>query len=198
MARHRKKILRHRMFSIQAPPFLTLAAPDPSVWNRHDPTLQFLRHRTMKPKIMNYSLLLSLATLLLTACGPVQDTAPGQPVAHRQQAFKEILRRFEPMGIALREDRYEPEWFLQQATALHQHKDAPWPYFGPETNYPPSRSKESVWTNTEGFARERETFLAAIESLQQAARTKEKQKVKPAYQAVQDSCRSCHKAFKAQ
>lgn len=151
----------------------------------------------MKPKTMNHPTVLSLTALLLTACGPVQDTAPGQPVAHRQQAFKEILRRYEPMGIALRENRYDPEWFLQQATALNQHKDAPWPYFGPETNYPPSKSKETVWTNAEGFARERETFLTAIEALQQAAQTKEEQKVKPAYQSVQDSCRRCHKAFKA-
>jgi cytochrome c556 len=160
-------------------------------------TFRSVPHHIMKSRTLRRILVFSLPALGLTACGPAQDTAPGQPVAHRQQAFKEILRRFEPMGVTLRENRYEPERFLQQAVALDQQKAAPWNYFGPETNYPPSKSKDAVWTDAQGFSDEREAFLKAVEQLRLAAETKEIQKVSPAYEAVQSRCRSCHKAFKA-
>ncbi|MDR1648164.1 MAG: cytochrome c [Zoogloeaceae bacterium] len=141
--------------------------------------------------------LLSLCVLaLLSACGKVEDTRPGTPVAHRQQAFKTILNTFEPMGIALREKRYAAESFLNNARALEAAKDAPWGYFGADTHYPPSRSRETVWSDASGFARERDTFLAAVSALRQAAERRDEQTVRPAYEAVQASCRSCHKAFK--
>ncbi|MDR2678196.1 MAG: cytochrome c [Zoogloeaceae bacterium] len=141
-------------------------------------------------------LFLSCTLVLLAACGKVEDTRPGTPVAHRQQAFKTILNTFEPLGIALRENRYRAETFLNGARALEAAKDAPWGYFGADTNYPPSRSLESVWSDAAGFARERDTFLTAVSALRQSAERRDEQAVRPAYEAVQASCRSCHKAFK--
>jgi cytochrome c556 len=144
-----------------------------------------------------FSLLLLSALLLMTAaCGPAEDTRPGQPVAHRQQAFKAILRSFEPMGIQLRDGRYEPESFLQYARELEQQKNAPWPYFGADTFYPPTRTTEAAWKEPERFIAEQEIFTAAVSELLAAAETRDISKIQPAYQAVQDSCRSCHKPFR--
>lgn len=134
--------------------------------------------------------------LLLSACGEVKDTRPGQPVAHRQQAFKAILRSFEPMGVQLREKRYDPDKFLQQAQALAGLKDGPWSHFGPDTHYPPTKATARVWEVPERFAQEREQFLQGVDALLAAAATREEARVRPAYEALQQSCRSCHKPFK--
>ncbi|MCX8146535.1 MAG: cytochrome c [Azovibrio sp.] len=139
---------------------------------------------------------LLLTALLLSACGEVEDTRPGQPVASRQKAFKAILRSFEPMGVQLRENRYAPETFLQHARALQAQKDTPWPHFGPDTHYPPSKATAQVWQAPERFAAEREHFLKTVDALLAAAESGELSRVKPAYQAVQESCRSCHKTFR--
>ena len=141
--------------------------------------------------------LVVLSALTLAACSSeVPDTHPDQPVTKRKQAFKAMLRSFEPMGVQLRENRYEPEAFLQQARTLHQLKDAPWSHFGPDTHYPPTKATEKVWQEPERFAAEREGFLKALDQLLAAAESREEARVKPAYQAVQDSCRSCHKPFR--
>ena len=55
---------------------------------------------------------------MLTGCGEVEDTRPGQPVKQRQVAFKEIVKTFEPMGVMLRKDRYDADKFLPMAEAL--------------------------------------------------------------------------------
>ncbi|MGB4466439.1 MAG: cytochrome c [Azovibrio sp.] len=140
--------------------------------------------------------LLLLVPLLLAACGEVEDTRPGKPVATRQQDFKAILRSFEPMGVQLREKRYTPDTFLKLARELDRIKAAPWSHFGPDTHYPPTRATAKVWQEPERFAADQETFLAAVSQLRAAAESREEARVGPAYQAVQDSCRSCHKRFK--
>jgi cytochrome c556 len=54
-----------------------------------------------------FRLFLLSTVALLAACGEVEDTRPGQPVKTRQTAFKEIVKAFEPMGVMLRENRYD-------------------------------------------------------------------------------------------
>ena len=79
-------------------------------------------------------LLLLALPILLTACGEPEDTRPGQPVAHRRAAFKEILKSFEPMGLQLRNQRYDEKQFLVLANNLNKAKEAPWSHFAPDTN----------------------------------------------------------------
>jgi len=122
--------------------------------------------------------------LTLAACGQVEDTRPGQPVAHRQAAFKELLKSFEPMGIMLREEQFDAK------------RDGPWQYFGPDTNYPPSKSRPEVWSDNAKFDDLRKEFLKAGDELAKAAETGDKAKVDAAYKTVYDSCKRCHKDFK--
>lgn len=141
-------------------------------------------------------LLVLLLPVLLAACGEAEDTRPGKPVAHRRQAFNNILHAFEPMGSQLRKGKYDADDFLARARELAAAKEAPWPYFGPETNYPPTHAKATVWSDPERFESERQTFLKAAERLLLAAESRDERQVRTAYEAVHDSCRSCHKAFK--
>jgi cytochrome c556 len=135
-------------------------------------------------------------SLCLVACGEVEDTRPGQPVAQRQEAFKVILRSFEPMGIQLRQNKYEAESFLTHARRLAEVKDAPWAHFGPDTQYPPSKSDDSLWQEMDNFTAERDKFLQAVEALKVAAESRSADQARAAYAPVQESCRSCHKRYK--
>ena len=142
-------------------------------------------------------LIAALSAFILTACGgEPADTRPGQPVSARRAAFKKILLAFEPMGIALREKQYDADRLIAQAGELGQVKDGPWRHFGADTNYPPTRAKPSVWSEAERFAANRDAFLLAVDRLILAAASRDEKKVATAYDAVHDSCRSCHKSFK--
>ena len=96
----------------------------------------------------------------------------------------------------LREKRYEPEKFLRLASALHEKRDAPWAHFGPDTNYPPTKSTPLVWEDSARFNQEKDTFLAATDALLAAAKTQDEAKIQVAYDAVHASCQDCHKPFK--
>ena len=135
-------------------------------------------------------------TTALTACGEVEDTKPGQPVKHRQQAFKAILRSFEPMGVMLRDKKYQPEAFDRFVAELAKQKDAPWDYFGADTQYPPSKAKDAVWQEAAEFTKAKEAFLQRTEALVKAAATKDEAQIQPAYQAVYETCQGCHRQFK--
>lgn len=138
-----------------------------------------------------------LILLTLAACsGPVEDTRPGQPVKQRQDAFKAMLRSFEPMGKMLRDNRYQPDEFARLASELVSRRDAPWGHFGPDTNYPPTKAKTAVWERPQAFEAERITFFALTDTLAQAAQTRDKAAAQAAYDKVHASCKSCHDEFK--
>lgn len=141
-------------------------------------------------------LLLALLPFVLSGCGEPEDTGPGRPVAHRREAFKSILRAFEPIGVSLRADKYAPDRVNEMAEQLHRAKDGPWTYFTPGSNYPPSRATEKVWTEPDRFEAGRRAFLTATESLRAAAENRDEARVRTAYAAIEDSCRDCHKVFK--
>jgi cytochrome c556 len=133
---------------------------------------------------------------LVAACGEPADTHPGQPVTHRRAAFEKILHAFEPMGVQLRGNQYNPDKFLERAKELVSLKDGPWQYFGPDTNYPPTHATAKVWAEPAQFEKERQAFMVASGELLLAAESRDEKKVTVAYEALHQTCRSCHKAFK--
>lgn len=135
--------------------------------------------------------------LTVAACGgTVEDTRPGQPVKHRQEAFKAMLRAFEPMGVMLRDNKYQADKFASLAGELVAKREAPWSLFGADTNYPPTKAKPAVWSDAEAFERERLAFFAASDALFAAAQTRDPAQAKAAYDKVYDICKSCHDRFK--
>ena len=141
-------------------------------------------------------LVATLPLLLLTACGEPEDTRPGQPVAQRRAAFKEILKSFEPMGLQLRNQRYDEKQFLVLANNLNKAKEVPWSHFAPDTNYPPSKAKAAVWSEPEKFETSRQSFFKAAEALVMAAESRNVKQITSAYETLHDTCRTCHKSFK--
>lgn len=142
------------------------------------------------------TLSLLLTAAFLTACGEIEDTRPGQPVKQRQTAFKEIIKAFEPMGLMLRNNRYEADKFTAMATDLVTKRDAPWSHFGPDTNYPPTKATADVWAKPEQFEKNKQAFFKAGDELLAAAQSKEKSRIETAYKALHETCQDCHKQFK--
>jgi cytochrome c556 len=135
--------------------------------------------------------------LLLAACGgEVEDTRPGQPVKQRQQAFKEMLKVFEPMGTMMRTNRYDAGKFEALAKDLMVRREAPWSHFGPDTFYPPTKAKAEVWQDAARFEQHRQDFLNATDKLLAAATSQDKTRAEAAYKAVYDSCQACHTQFR--
>ena len=97
----------------------------------------------------------------------------------------------------LRDNRYDPDKFVTMTTTLMSKRDAPWSHFGPDTNYPPTKATPEVWSKPAEFEQEKQAFIAATDKLQAAVQSKDKAQVVTAYEAVHDSCKSCHKQFKA-
>ncbi|MCE1183661.1 MAG: cytochrome c [Rhodocyclales bacterium] len=140
--------------------------------------------------------LLLISLLTLAACGEVEDTRPGQPVKTRQQAFKALLRSFEPMGTMLKDKRYDADKFAAMAAELVAAREAPWGHFGPDTNYPPSKSKADVWNDPAAFEQAKKDFINASDALLVAAQSKQEAAVGTPYQKVYDTCQNCHKTFR--
>ena len=145
----------------------------------------------------SWKIILPLLTVIpLLGCGEPQDNHPGQPVADRRKAFKEIIRAFEPMGVMLRTEKYDAKRFQVHVGQLMTLRDGPWRHFGADTQYQPSHAKSEVWSDAAKFAAEKQAFFAATDKLSAVAGTQDKQVVATAYEAVTESCRSCHKTFK--
>ena len=142
-------------------------------------------------------LLLSLALpLLLTACGEPADTLPDKPVTQRRAAFNTILKAFEPMGMMLRDKRYDADAFARMADEFSRLRDQPWAHFGADTNYPPTKAKPAVWEKPAEFEQRRQEFTAATERLLAAAAARNEAEARSTYAAVQDSCKACHNDFR--
>jgi cytochrome c556 len=141
-------------------------------------------------------IVLLFSVLALCACGEPPDTRPGQPVAHRRAAFKEILKVFEPMGVMLRTDTYDAKRFQMLSQQVMDRRDAPWGYFGADTLYPPSNAKASVWSDAATFAADKQAFFDTTDKLAAIAGTPDKMQAAAAYDAVENTCRNCHKRFK--
>ncbi|MDR0564721.1 MAG: cytochrome c [Azoarcus sp.] len=140
-----------------------------------------------------------LFAIALAACSPeAEDTRPGQPVKHRQEAFTAMLNAYEPIGVMLddikqREKPFSLERFSKLKEKLASADEGPWAYFGADTNYPPSKSQPEVWTEPEKFEAEKQRFLAASAKLRAA---EELETIQSAYKETRASCKSCHDIFR--
>lgn len=142
--------------------------------------------------------LLIVAVLLLAACssGEAPDTRPGQPVAHRRTAFKNLLKVFEPIGVMMRDGPYDAKKYKELAGEVMAQREAPWQYFLPDTLYPPSKAKPEVWSDASGFEAQKKAFFDATNQLAATAGTDDEKTAKAAFDKVEATCHDCHKAYK--
>lgn len=131
-----------------------------------------------------------LVTLLAAAqafAGPGED---------RQKSFKKALIHFEPIGVMLRDGPFRKDQFIQHADALKAVAAAPFALFQPNTIDDVSRAKPEIWTQPAKWKAEQDKFLQAVNALQAGARTDDVATIRNKYNAIAQSCKSCHDAFR--
>lgn len=140
---------------------------------------------------------LLLAGVMLTGCGPKPDTHPGQPVTKRKAIFHNMLRAFEPMGLEIRgRESYDKDKFLKNAVNLEALAQQPWSYFTPGSDYRPTRAKHTVWEKPADFKAKQQKLLETVTQLTRASQTGNMDVIRPAYQAVAQTCKACHDQFR--
>ena len=132
--------------------------------------------------------------LLLTLTAGAFAADPSQA---RQNAFKTMLRTFEPMGVVVRgRDPYVAKQFLQQSETLRTLARQPFAHFASPGNDPKNRAKPNIWSQPAQFQKERDQFYSRVGALESAAKTGQLPAIRTAYGNVAQSCKSCHDAFR--
>lgn len=139
-----------------------------------------------------------LAACLLAACNSAPpDTFPGQPVTQRNQLFKQMLRSFEPIGqMAKGKKPYDANEAIALADEVKRLAPLPWSHFPPGSNYAPTKAKAVIWDKPEDFTRAKDDFLVTADKLVVASRERNADQLRSAYEAMLQSCSSCHKKFR--
>lgn len=123
--------------------------------------------------------------------------ADNDPVATRQAIFKKMLRTaYEPMGLMVRErDPYKADKFRTYATALQTLAREPWTHFPAGSTQ--GKVKAEIWQNPVAFKKAQDDFVAKVDTLANSSKNAQQlADVKPSYQAVAQSCKSCHNDFR--
>ena len=144
---------------------------------------------------------LSFLIVFLVACEKnsalTVENDPEKLVYHRQEAFKKILRDFEPLGLMHRKENvFDLLEYQKYAKNLKESQNEPWQYFKENTFYPPSRSKENIISENNVFLKEIADYQKAVDFLNIVAKTGDEMEMQRAYDTLHGTCRSCHKKFR--
>ena len=141
--------------------------------------------------------LVAVSFFTLAACDSGVD--PNSPVGKRKAIFKEMLNVSEDLGGMLRgRVPFDEKLFIEKAAHLDQLGRTPWQYFPEVPESDKSSAKAEVWEQQEKFknlAREMEQATANLVTSTQAS-PMITSALKQRMQAVEDSCESCHQAFR--
>ncbi|GMQ53799.1 cytochrome c [Halopseudomonas aestusnigri] len=134
----------------------------------------------------------------LAGCNNEPD--PNSHEGKRQALFKQMLRQTEPMSGMLT-GRVTPSMgeFMNKADTLAQLADQPWEHFPTPGDAPePNRTKDTVWSDPEGFALAIDDFKTKVADLHAVTSVgiKSLDQAADELRAVQQSCKSCHDSYR--
>ncbi len=139
------------------------------------------------------------STLLLGACNErIQDTHPQQLVSKRQALFKKFTKTLEPMGLVARDRQdYVRADFVASAKALQALAGEPWAYFTADGNYPPTRAKPEVWSESGEFKKAQDSFITSVNKLAEVSGSADMPALRASVEAVEKDCKNCHDQFRS-
>lgn len=146
--------------------------------------------------LMKRILVCCIAILSLAACERID---PDSPLGKRKAIFQEMLDVKEDLGGMLRGRlEFRAEAFASGAQRLDALAHQPWQYY-PEAKEAQSKARDDVWARQAQFEALARELEAATAALAEKARTDalDPSAVAAPFQAVEDTCERCHKAFRA-
>lgn len=162
---------------------------------------------------------LAIASVLLAACGgqTANNAAPAAPAAsgaaasapavaapqgkgsiseERTAAFKSFMPTFMSMGKVVKgEEAFTVEGFQAAAEKFSKEARVPFEYFQSDPNGN-GDALPGIWEKPEAFKAEQDKFLAAVDKLNEVAKTGKLDDIKAAFGDVGASCKSCHDSYR--
>lgn len=139
------------------------------------------------------------AVVVSSGCSKVD---PNSPVQQRKTIFKKMVKTNEELGGMVRgRIAFDAKRFQSLSETLSDLSRQPWPLFV-EFNAAASGEKtmaaDALWHDKAGFEREQTHFVEMVAQLKTAAGSGKLDVVRPAFQAVEASCKQCHKAYRTE
>ena len=154
---------------------------------------------------MNYSgkkTLLIISTMALgftlTATALAKSSPEEDAIEYRQGAFKMIGHHFGAMaGMMKGKMEFDAETFKQNAEAVATLSQFAGNGFVDGSYEGKTRAKKDIADNMDDFKKKLETFQVEAANLAKAAEgASDLEGLKPAFGAVGQSCKACHKAYR--
>ena len=132
------------------------------------------------------------------ADGP-QKSPEEMAIQYRQDAFHMIKYHFGPMAAMVKgEKEFNAEEFQKNAEAVATLSKFPMNGFiAGSDKGGKTEAKAEIWTNMDDFKKKMETFQTEATSLAEVAKGGDLATIKPQFGKVGESCKACHKEYKA-
>lgn len=132
------------------------------------------------------------------ADGP-QKSPEEMAIQYRQDAFHMIKYHFGPMAAMVKgEKEFNAEEFQKNAEAVATLSKFPMNGFIASSDKGgKTEAKAEIWTNMDDFKKKMETFQVEATSLAEVAKGGDLAAIKPQFGKVGESCKACHKEYKA-
>ena len=132
------------------------------------------------------------------ADGP-QKSPEEMAIQYRQDAFHMIKYHFGPMAAMVKgEKEFNAEEFQKNAEAVATLSKFPMNGFiAGSDKGGKTEAKAEIWTNMDDFKKKMETFQVEATSLAEVAKGGDLATIKPQFGKVGESCKACHKEYKA-
>lgn len=132
------------------------------------------------------------------ADGP-QKSPEEMAIQYRQDAFHMIKYHFGPMAAMVKgEKEFNAEEFQKNAEAVATLSKFPMNGFiAGSDKGGKTEAKAEIWTNMDDFKKKMETFQVEATSLAEVAKGGDLAAIKPQFGKVGESCKACHKEYKA-
>lgn len=160
---------------------------------------------------------LAIASVLLAACGgqTANNAAPaasgasapaataaaalqgkGSISEERTAAFKSFMPTFMSMNKVVKgEDAFTVEGFQAAAEKFTKEARVPFEHFQTDPNGN-GDALPAIWEKPAEFKAEQDKFLAAVDKLNEVAKTGKLDDIKAAFGDVGASCKSCHDSYR--
>lgn len=132
------------------------------------------------------------------ADGP-QKSPEAMAIEYRKEAFHMIKYHFGPMAAMVKGEKdFNAEEFAKNAEAVAVLSKFPINGFIPGSDKgEKTEAKAEIWTNMDDFKKKMETFKVEATSLADVAKGGDMNAIKPQFGKVGESCKACHKEYKA-